>query len=76
MSRSMREPGAWQVVMNGEGRHSVWPAGSALPPGWHSRGEAESRAAALARVEQLWRDPRPQALREAMDTGRAGETHE
>lgn len=69
MTRSFTADGLWHVVRNAEARLSVWPAPYPLPSGWHAEGEPASRADCLARIEALWTDPRPMALREAMEAG-------
>lgn len=70
MTRSFIADGLWHVVRNSEGRMSVWPAPHALPPGWRAEGEPASRAECLARIDASWTDPRPLALRAAMEAGR------
>jgi MbtH protein len=58
--------GAFLVLVNDEGQHSLWPAFAGIPAGWRAvHGEA-SRAECLDYVEQNWTDMRPKSLREAM----------
>ncbi|WP_053194197.1 amino acid adenylation domain-containing protein [Chelatococcus sp. CO-6] len=52
----------FDVVVNGEGQFSLWPAGRALPDGWHTAGFSGPRAACLAHVDTIWRDMRPARL--------------
>lgn len=54
------------VLVNDEGQHSIWPAGSAVPEGWSQIGPIGSRAECLAFVDANWTDMRPMSLRESM----------
>ncbi|MFB8143297.1 AMP-binding protein [Streptomyces parvus] len=56
-------PLEWDVVVNGEGQFSIWSAGRQLPPGWRAEGTGGSRERCLARVQEVWTDPRPIGLR-------------
>jgi MbtH protein len=52
------------VVMNHEEQYSIWPQHRTIPPGWHSVGEATSKAECLRYIEEHWTDLRPRSLRE------------
>lgn len=66
MTRSITAEADWLVLHNAEGRWSVWPATYPLPAGWQAEGSPAPRAECLARIETLWADPRPLALRAVM----------
>ncbi|HEY0933990.1 MAG TPA: amino acid adenylation domain-containing protein [Trebonia sp.] len=52
-------PGAFAVVVNDAGQHSLWPAAADLPRGWHRRSPALSRNDALAAVGRAWKELAP-----------------
>ena len=56
----------WLVLRNTEGRYSLARADHPVPTGWTAIGDPADRAACLARIEEIWTDMRPDALREAM----------
>jgi len=60
------ETGAFLVLVNDEGQHSLWPTFAGVPAGWRNVFGEASRAERLAYVEELWTDIRPKSLREAM----------
>src|ERR1022692_3027514 len=55
---------ACTVVVNDQGQHAVWAAGSAVPPGWHRRSAAMSRSGCLAAIEAAWKDLAPASVRQ------------
>lgn len=57
----------YHVLVNDEGQHSLWPVFADVPAGWTIALATASRAAALAYVEENWRDMRPRSLAVAMD---------
>lgn len=58
------EAASFLVLVNGEGQHSLWPAGNAVPEGWDvAHGEA-SRAECLDYVESSWTDMRRKSLQD------------
>ncbi|WP_237518896.1 AMP-binding protein, partial [Streptomyces sp. SID5910] len=64
MSEPQTVAGAeWCVVLNGEGQYSLWWAGRELPVGWQAEGTSGTRERCLARVQEVWADPRPAGLR-------------
>ncbi|MCX5205601.1 MbtH family NRPS accessory protein [Streptomyces sp. NBC_00237] len=52
------------VVINGEAQYSIWPADRDLPPGWAGEGTRGAKSDCLARIGEVWTDPRPRSLRE------------
>jgi len=68
MTREENEdPTRYQVVVNDEEQYSLWPAGSALPAGWHETGFEGERDACLAHIREVWTDMRPLSLRRTLD---------
>lgn len=63
--------GAFFVLVNDEEQHSLWPAFTDIPPGWHAVYGEASRAACLDYVEQHWPDMRPKSLRDSVVTNRS-----
>jgi MbtH protein len=54
--------GAYLVLVNSEGQHSLWPSFADVPAGWTvARGETD-RSSALEFVEDRWTDLRPHSL--------------
>ncbi|MEU6088791.1 MbtH family protein [Streptomyces sp. NPDC047085] len=60
------ENGQFQVVVNDEDQHSLWPTFSDVPAGWRAVFGPAGRAECLEYVEQNWTDLRPRSLRTAM----------
>jgi len=58
-----RAPVAHVVVVSDEDRYSIWPADRAIPEGWRREGTAGSEQECLDRIELIWPDIRPLALR-------------
>jgi MbtH protein len=50
------------VLVNDEGQYSLWPAGTAVPDGWVTAHDADSRSNCLQYVEEQWTDMRPNSL--------------
>ncbi|WP_224287768.1 MbtH family protein [Streptomyces olivaceus] len=57
----------FQVLVNDEGQHSLWPAFAEVPDGWTVTHDEDSREACLAYIEENWTDLRPRSLIEAME---------
>ncbi|SCE53546.1 MbtH protein [Streptomyces sp. SolWspMP-5a-2] len=57
----------FQVLVNDEGQHSLWPAFAEVPDGWTVAHDKDSRAACVAYIEENWTDLRPRSLVEAME---------
>jgi MbtH protein len=76
MTNPFEDPeGAYLVLVNDEGQHSLWPAFVEVPAGWTVAHDRDSRQACLDYVEEHWTDMRPRSLVEAMErdaTARAG----
>jgi MbtH protein len=53
---------SFQVLVNDEGQHSLWPAFIAVPAGWRVALPTTDRAACSAYIEANWRDMRPLSL--------------
>jgi MbtH protein len=52
------------VVLNDEEQYSIWPAGRALPEGWHKEGHTGTREECLSHIDTVWTDLRPRSVRE------------
>ncbi len=59
-------PETWSVVRDWEDRYSVWPDDKALPVGWSKEPISGTRDECLEKIRQIWVDPRPLSLRQAM----------
>ncbi|MFE5680533.1 MbtH family protein [Streptomyces erythrochromogenes] len=53
---------SYHVLANDEGQHSLWPAATPVPAGWHVRLADRPRQECLEHVETHWTDLRPQSL--------------
>lgn len=58
--------GLFEVLVNNEGQHSLWPESIEVPAGWQVAFGPENREACLGYVESHWTDMRPQSLVAAM----------
>jgi uncharacterized protein YbdZ (MbtH family) len=68
MANPFEDPDAsYQVLVNHEGQHSLWPANQPTPDGWTVAHDTDSRAACLEYIEKNWTDMRPLSLIEAQD---------
>lgn len=52
----------FQVILNEEGQHSLWPAYLRVPDGWDVVHPADSRSRCVDYVEANWTDMRPHSL--------------
>ncbi|MEJ8672958.1 MbtH family protein [Streptomyces sp. MS1.AVA.1] len=59
----------FQVLVNDEGQHSLWPVFAEVPDGWTVAHPNDTRQACLAYVDKAWTDMRPRSLAKAMDRG-------
>ncbi|MGX7825162.1 MbtH family protein [Actinokineospora sp. 24-640] len=59
----MTSSAVFNVVVNGEGQHSVWPTTRPLPEGWRSTGFVGTRAECLDHIDLVWTDMRPVSAR-------------
>ncbi|MET9567342.1 MbtH family protein [Streptomyces tauricus] len=57
----------FQVLVNDEGQHSLWPAFADIPDGWDIAHDEDSREACMTYIEDNWTDLRPRSLVEAME---------
>ncbi|MEU9456992.1 MbtH family protein [Streptomyces sp. NPDC048277] len=57
--------GAYLVLVNDEGQHSLWPVYIDVPKGWHLVFGEAGRDECLAYVEENWTDMRPKSLSDA-----------
>lgn len=57
----------FQVLVNDEGQHSLWPAFAEVPDGWSVAHDEDSREACMTYIEKNWTDLRPRSLIEAME---------
>jgi uncharacterized protein YbdZ (MbtH family) len=53
------ETGLYLVLVNAEGRHSLWPDRIAVPPGWETVHGPAGREACLDEIAGRWTDLRP-----------------
>lgn len=60
------EDGRYQVLINAEGQHSLWPTFVDVPEGWRVIFADNTRQACLDFIEENWTDMRPNSLIEAM----------
>jgi MbtH protein len=58
------EERCFNVVVNHEGQHSIWPSNKALPAGWTKTGVSGTKFECLADIAQTWTDMRPLSLRD------------
>ncbi|MFG2920592.1 MbtH family protein [Streptomyces sp. NPDC048305] len=56
----------YQVVVNDEEQHALWPAGSPPPAGWRPDGFSGTEEECAAHVDEVWPDIRPLSLRDAL----------
>ncbi len=53
---------SYQVLVNDEGQHSLWPASIEVPGGWTVAFGEDTRQACLDYIESNWTDMRPKSL--------------
>lgn len=56
------EDGAFRVLVNEEGQHSLWPDFAEIPAGWTCVHGPGTRESATQYVESHWTDMRPRSL--------------
>jgi MbtH protein len=54
--------GAYTVLVNDEGQHSLWPDFADVPAGWTAVHGPATRQECLEYVEANWTDMRPKSL--------------
>ncbi|HEY3966746.1 MAG TPA: MbtH family NRPS accessory protein [Planctomycetaceae bacterium] len=55
----------FQILVNAEGQHSLWPALLEVPAGWVVIGPQGQRNVCLEWIDGNWTDMRPLSLRNA-----------
>jgi len=64
MSISSTQSGAvYEVVVNQDGKYSIWPADKALPQGWSKADKQGAKESCLEFIRDAWTDMRPFSLR-------------
>lgn len=56
----------YQVLVNEEDQHSLWPDWIEVPDGWRTVHGPASRTECLDYIDEHWTDLRPRSLREQM----------
>ena len=56
------EDALYRVIKNAGGQYSLWPAALAIPDGWVTVHDTDSRSACVEYVEANWTDMRPLSL--------------
>jgi len=51
--------GAFVVLINDQGQHSLWPAAAEIPAGWSTACEQNRRQACIEYINENWTDMRP-----------------
>ena len=64
------DDGMYQVIVNAEGQHSLWPEFADVPAGWQVVLRSASRAECIDYVNEHWTDMRPKSLADAMSAER------
>src|SRR4051812_33535961 len=60
------ENATYDVLVNDEGQHSLWPSILDIPKGWSVIFKADNRAAGLEFIRKNWTDMRPNSLIKSM----------
>ncbi|MFJ9687685.1 MbtH family protein [Streptomyces bacillaris] len=68
----MSDATVYQVVVNDEEQHALWPARTAPPAGWRVEGFQGSEEACMAHVDRVWPDIRPLSLRRRLAESAGG----
>ncbi|MGX7827309.1 MbtH family protein [Actinokineospora sp. 24-640] len=58
---------SFQVLVNAEGQHSLWPVFAAVPAGWVVAFGPAARETCLEHVRTHWTDLRPLSLTTQLD---------
>jgi MbtH protein len=53
----------YQVVVNDEDQHSIWPIGKKIPDGWMPTGFQGAKPDCLKHIAEVWTDITPKSLR-------------
>jgi len=54
--------GAFLVLVNDEGQHSLWPEFAQVPDGWSVAFDRHSRQECIDYIDRNWTDLRPKSL--------------
>jgi MbtH protein len=65
------ESGAFLVLINEEGQHSLWPSFVEVPAGWTIVHGPDNRKSCLDYIEVNWTDMRPKSLIRVMEEANA-----
>lgn len=57
------ENGIYNVLINEEGQHSLWPSFLVIPEGWSVIYSEESRQDCLEYINKNWTDLQPKSLK-------------
>ncbi|MEL6468404.1 MAG: MbtH family NRPS accessory protein [Cyanobacteria bacterium J06623_4] len=57
----------YRVVINNEGRYSIWPTYKEIPWGWHADAKSGTKEDCLDYIGDTWTDMRPLSLQKAMN---------
>lgn len=60
----------YQVVVNDEGQHSLWPSGREVPVGWRATGFEGAEQECVRHVDEVWTDIRPLSVRSTAEEAR------
>lgn len=60
------EETTYDVVVNHEEQHSLWPSGRELPAGWTATGFSGPRQDCLEHIKVVWPDITPLSVRRAL----------
>lgn len=53
----------FDVVVNDEDQHALWPADLDIPAGWGETGQPGTRTDCARYIERVWPDIRPRSVR-------------
>jgi MbtH protein len=53
------QDGAFVVLINDQGQHSLWPAAADIPAGWSIACEQNGRQACIEYISKHWTNMRP-----------------
>jgi MbtH protein len=60
--------GAFVVLINQQGQHSLWPAAAEIPAGWSVACRQDSRQACIEYINRHWTDMRPRTVTDTRPT--------
>ena len=59
----------FNVLVNSEGQHSLWPASKEIPKGWEQKGETGTKEECLEKINSEWLDIKPKSLNKKSGQG-------